>query len=290
MRAWLVAARPPTLLASVSPVLVGTGAAVGAGAFRADAFVVTLATALLLNIAVNFANDASDHARGADTEHRIGPRRAVAGGLLTPRQVWAGTAVVVALAAAGGVYLAIISGWLIIVIGVAALVAAFAYTGGPWPYGYHGLGELSVFLFFGVAAVTGSRYVHDATIPADALALSVPVGLLAAAILVANNVRDIDTDRLAGKRTLAVMLGRDRTRGLFAALIGTAFVAVAAFAATGVTSPWTLLALAAVPLAVRPAAVVGTEVTGPPLIAALQATARLHLAVGVLLGLGAALG
>jgi 1,4-dihydroxy-2-naphthoate polyprenyltransferase len=290
VRPWLLAARPRTLLASISPVLVGTGSAVGAGTFRADAFVVTLATALLLNIAVNFANDASDHARGADTAHRIGPPRAVANGLLTARQVWAATAVVAALAVAGGIYLAAISGWLIIVIGVAALVAAFGYTGGPWPYGYHGLGEVSVFLFFGVAAVTGSRYAHDATIAVDALSLSVPVGLLAAAILVANNVRDIETDRAAGKRTLAVVLGRDRARTLFTGLVVVAFLSTAGFAAAGLIPSWTWLSLAAAPLAAHPIAVVGTEIAGPPLIAALVATARLHLVVGALLALGAALG
>jgi 1,4-dihydroxy-2-naphthoate polyprenyltransferase len=288
VRAWLVAARPPTLLASVAPVLVGGGVAVGDGVFRLDAFLVTLATAVALNIAVNFANDASDHARGADTAHRVGPPRAVAGGLLTARQVWIGTAVVVALACVGGIYLASISGWPIIVVGAVAIVAGFTYTGGPWPYGYHGLGEVSVFAFFGPAAVVGSRYVHDATISPEAALLAVPVGLLAAAILVANNVRDLDTDDAAGKRTVAVILGRRRARRLFAGLIAGAFVAIGAFALAGLTSPWTLAALAAAPLAASPIRVVGVETAGPPLIAALKATARLHLAVGVLLAIGAA--
>jgi 1,4-dihydroxy-2-naphthoate polyprenyltransferase len=288
VRAWLVAARPPTLLASVAPVLVGGGVAVGDGVFRLDAFLVTLATAVALNIAVNFANDASDHARGADTAHRVGPPRAVAGGLLTARQVWIGTAVVVALACVGGIYLASISGWPIIVVGAVAIVAGFTYTGGPWPYGYHGLGEVFVFAFFGPAAVVGSRYVHDATISPEAALLAVPVGLLAAAILVANNVRDLDTDDAAGKRTVAVILGRRRARRLFAGLIAGAFVAIGAFALAGLTSPWTLAALAAAPLAASPIRVVGVETAGPPLIAALKATARLHLAVGVLLAIGAA--
>jgi 1,4-dihydroxy-2-naphthoate polyprenyltransferase len=290
VKAWLVAARPPTLLASVAPVLVGGGVAVGDGVFRWDAFLVTMAAAVALNIAVNLANDASDHARGADTAHRVGPPRAVASGLLTARQVWLGTAVVVALACVGGVYLAAISGWPILAVGAVAIVAGFTYTGGPWPYGYHGLGEVSVFAFFGPAAVVGSRYVHDATLSSEAALLAVPVGLLAAAILVANNVRDLDTDGAAGKRTAAVLLGRHRARRLFDTLIAGAFVTIGVFALAGLTAPWTLAGLAAAPLAVRPIRVVGVETAGPPLIAALRATARLHLAVGILLAVGAAVG
>ena len=159
MRAWLVAARPPTLLAATAPVLVGAGLARADGVFRLDAFAATLAAAVLINIAANFANDASDAARGADTADRIGPPRAVATGMLTARQVWTGTAIVVAAAAALGVYLAWISSWIVIAIGAAAIVAMLGYTGGPWPYGYHGLGEVFVFVFFGLAAVVGSRYV-----------------------------------------------------------------------------------------------------------------------------------
>jgi 1,4-dihydroxy-2-naphthoate polyprenyltransferase len=290
VKTWLVAARPPTLLASVAPVLVGGGVAVGDGVFRWDAFLVTMVTAVALNIAVNFANDASDHARGADTAHRVGPPRAVASGLLTARQVWIGTAVVVALACVGGIYLAAISGWPILALGAVAIIAGFTYTGGPWPYGYHGWGEMSVFTFFGLAAVVGSRYVHDATISAEAALLAVPVGLLATAILVANNVRDLDTDGAAGKRTAAVLLGRHRARRLFETLIAGAFVTIGVFALAGLTAPWTLAGLAAAPLAVRPIRVVGVETAGPPLIAALRATARLHLAVGILLAIGAAVG
>ncbi|MBI5156383.1 MAG: 1,4-dihydroxy-2-naphthoate octaprenyltransferase, partial [Acidimicrobiia bacterium] len=208
MNPWLVAARPPTLLAAVAPVLVGGGLAWGDGAFRLDAFAVTLITAVAINIAANFSNDASDARRGADGPHRIGPPRAVASGLLTARRVWAATAVVLALAAAGGLYLAWISDWRLLVVGAAAIVATLTYTGGPWPYGYRGLGEVFVFGFFGLFAVVGSRFVHDATITAEAWLLAVPVGFLVTAILVANNVRDIDTDRTAGKRTLAVRLGR----------------------------------------------------------------------------------
>jgi 1,4-dihydroxy-2-naphthoate octaprenyltransferase len=289
VNAWLVAARPPTLLASVSPVLVGSGLAAGQGAFRWDAFLVLLVTAVLLNVAVNFANDASDAARGADTEHRIGPPRAVAGGLLTARQVWTGTALVLALACAGGIYLAVISGPLILWIGAAAIVALLAYTGGPWPYGYHGLGEVFVFVFFGLAAVVGSRYAHDATVPPEAWLLAAPVGFLVTAILVANNIRDLETDRAAGKRTLAVILGRRGTRNLYAILVFGAFGLIGALAGAGLVPRWALISLAALPLAIDPVRVVATERAGPRLITALKATARLHLVVGVLLGVGVAL-
>ena len=169
-RAWLLAARPPTLLAAVAPVLVGSGLAVDDGVFRLDVFVVTLVTAVLLNIGVNFANDASDAARGADTPDRIGPPRAVAGGLITERAMWRGVAVVFGLAVTGGVYLTAVAGPWIVVIGVASIAAALGYTGGPVPYGYRALGEVFVFVFFGLVATVGSRFVHDSTAPADAIA------------------------------------------------------------------------------------------------------------------------
>ena len=286
MRAWLVAARPPTLLAAVAPVLVGSGLAAADDVFRWDAFAAALTAAVLINLAANFANDASDAKRGTDLADRIGPPRAVATGLLTARQVWRGTAIAVALAAVIGAYLAWISSWVIIVIGVAAILAMLGYTGGPWPYGYRALGELFVFTFFGPVAVVGSRYVHDTTAPLDAWLLAVPVGFLVTAILVANNVRDIDTDRATGKRTLAVVLGREATRVLFAALILSAFVLVAVFAAVGATGVWTLIALLALPLAVQPIRLVSTKVDGPSLISALKANARLHAIVGLLLAVG----
>jgi 1,4-dihydroxy-2-naphthoate octaprenyltransferase len=288
VKAWLVAARPPTLLASVAPVLVGSGLAHGQGVFRWDAFGVLLGTAVLLNVAVNFANDASDHARGADTAERLGPPRAVASGLLTARQVWIGTAVVLAAACAGGLYLTAISGPLILVIGAAAIVAALAYTGGPWPYGYHGLGEVFVFVFFGLAAVAGSRYAHDATVPSQAWLVAIPVGFLVTAILVVNNIRDLDTDRAAHKRTLAVVIGRRATTALYGGLVFGAFVAIAAFAGFGWIPRWSLLALAPLPLAIFPVRTVAATSAGPALIRALKATAVLHLLVGALLGVGLA--
>ncbi len=286
MKAWLVAARPPTLLAAVAPVLVGRGLAAAEDVLRWDAFVAVLAGAVLINLAANFANDASDAKRGTDTADRIGPPRPVATGLLTARQVWTGAAIVVGLAAVLGAYLAWISSWVIIVIGVASVLAMLGYTGGPWPYGNRALGELFVFTFFGPVAVVGSRYVHDTAAPLDAWLLAIPVGFLVTAILVTNNVRDIDTDRVVGKRTLAVVLGRTATRVLFAALIIGAFVLIAVFAAVGATQAGTLLALLALPLALQPIRIVSTKVDGPSLISALKANARLHVIVGLLLAIG----
>jgi 1,4-dihydroxy-2-naphthoate octaprenyltransferase len=287
--AWLIAARPATLLASVAPVFVGTGIAVGDDAFRPGVFAVTLATAVALNLAANFANDASDAARGADSQARIGPPRAVAGGLLTAPQVWRATAIALVAAVGGGVYLALEAGWVVIPIGVASIAALLTYTGGPRPYGYRGLGELFVFAFFGPIAVVGSRFVHDGQAPAAAWILAVPVGLLAAAILTANNVRDIDSDRAAHKRTLAVLLGLDAARRLYAAQLLGAFTMIAIGGAIEWTPRPTLMALTALPMAAAPIRVVFRETAGPPLIAALKATARLLMLVGVLLAVGAAI-
>ena len=286
MRAWLVAARPSTLLAAVAPVLVGSGLAAAADVFRWDAFAAALAGAVLINLAANFANDASDAKRGADSDSRIGPPRAVATGLLTTRQVWTATAIVVGIASGLGIYLASISSWAIIAVGAASILAMLGYTGGPMPYGYRALGEVFVFLFFGLAAVVGSRFVHDATAPRDAWLLAIPVGFLATAILVANNVRDIETDERAGKRTLAVVLGRPATRILFGSLIMGAFGLTAVFAATGWTARGSLIALVALPLAYSPIRTVATSIDGPQLIGALRANARLHLIFGILLAVG----
>jgi len=203
--------------------------------------------------------------------------------------MWLGVVSVFGLAMAGGIYLMVIAGWVIVAIGSISLIAALGYTGGPVPYGYRGLGELFVFVFFGLIATVGSRYVHDQTAPLDAWLLAIPIGMLVTAILVANNVRDVDTDRETGKRTLAVMLGREWTRHLFALLVYGSFVLIALFGALEWTPRPTLLALAALPLAYLPVRNVYRETAGPALIAALKANARLHLVVGALLALGAAL-
>lgn len=289
VRPWLMAARPPTLWAAVAPVLVGGGLAADDGVFRWDVFLVTLAASVLINIGVNFANDASDAHRGTDTSERIGPTRAVASGLIAARTMWIGVAVVFGLAATAGLYLTWVAGWPILAIGAASLIAALGYTGGPRPYGYRGLGELFVFVFFGLVATVGSRYAHDSSAPLDAWLLAIPIGMLVTAILVANNVRDIDTDRSTEKRTLAVMLGRAATRHLYAVLMLGGFPLIALFAVAGWTPGLTAISLAALPLAIPPVRTVYRETTGPALISALQGNARLHVVVGALIGLGAAL-
>ena len=218
-RLWLLAARPRTLPAAVAPVLVGTALALTDDVFRPLAFVAALVGSVFIQIGTNLSNDYSDARRGADTEDRLGPVRVTAGGLLPPRRVLVGTYLAFGIAVAAGAYLAAVAGWELLVVGVLSILAGVLYTGGPRPYGYEGLGELFVFLFFGVVAVVGSYYVQTEELVWEAFALSVPVGLLAAAILVVNNVRDVDTDRRAGKRTLAVKLGRERARGLFVAML-----------------------------------------------------------------------
>ena len=290
IRTWINAARPHTLWAAVAPVVAAGGLAAGDDAFRWDAAVVAGIGAIAIQIAANFANDASDAKRGADTEARIGPTRAVASGLLTSRQVWIATWVAFGVAALTGVYLAIISSWVILVIGVASVVAALTYVGGPSPYGYRGLGEVFVFVFFGVVATVASRFVHDSTAPLDAWLISIPIGFIVTAILVANNYRDIETDGATGKRTLAVIMGRHRTVQLFAALVYGSFVVIAVAAAAGPIPRWSLLALLAVPLGVPLVRTLGSTESGPELIGVLQGTARLHLVVAGLIALGALIG
>ena len=287
---WVLAARPRTLWAAVAPVLVGSGLAFGSGVFRADATAAALICGLCFQVAANFANDASDARRGADPETRLGPTRVVATGLLTSRQVWIAAWAMFATAAACGLYIASITSWVLVGVGAIAILATIAYTGGPSPYGYRGLGEVSVFIFFGLVATVGTRYAHDGTAPLEAWLLAIPVGLTAAAILVANNVRDIDTDAAAGKRTLAVKLGRDRARALYTAIVGAAFVVTAGTSFVGVVPPWTALALLAAPLALPLISTIRSTTEGPALISVLEGTARLHLLVGIGLAAGASIG
>ena len=287
---WVLASRPRTLWAAFAPVLVGCGLAIGSGVFRADAMVAALICALTLQVAANFANDASDARRGADPETRIGPTRAVATGLLTSRQVWAGVWVMFGIAGVCGLYVASITSWAVVGVGAIAILATMTYTGGPSPYGYRGLGEISVFVFFGLVATVGSRYAHDGTAPLEAWLLAVPIGLTASAILVANNVRDIATDSEAGKRTLAVMLGRERACSLYVLLAAGSFVVAAVTAAIGFTPRWTALALIVSPLVLPLIRTIRSATDGPALIMVLEGTARLHLLVGIGLGIGAAIG
>ncbi|MEJ7716089.1 MAG: 1,4-dihydroxy-2-naphthoate polyprenyltransferase [Thermoleophilaceae bacterium] len=213
LSAWVVAARPRTLPAAIAPVLVGTALAISMDDFGPVAFLAALVGSVFLQVGTNLSNDYSDARRGADTEDRLGPVRVTAGGLMPPRRVLAGTYIAFGVATVAGIVLTVIAGPEMLAVGAASILAGVLYTGGPRPYGYAGLGELFVFVFFGVVAVVGSFYVQTEDLPWEAFALSVPVGLLAAAILVVNNVRDIDTDRRAGKRTLAVKVGRGGAGG-----------------------------------------------------------------------------
>ncbi len=283
---WVLAARPATLPAAVAPVLVGSALAQWAGVFRWDALAVILFAALAIQVGVNFANDLADASRGADTEDRIGPQRAVASGLLTPTQMRWGIAAAFGLAAVAGLYLAWLAGWVIIVIGGASIVAALGYTSGPYPYGYNGLGEVFVFVFFGLVATVGTRYVYDRTAPAEAWWCGVAMGLLASAILVANNVRDIETDRAVGKRTLAVIMGADASRRFFAVLVVGALLTVPAAVLVGVLPVWSLTALVALPRAGLLISAMNAASDGPSLIEVLKGTARLQLVFAVLLSLG----
>src|SRR5215218_7230853 len=246
-----MAARPRTLPAAIAPVLVGTALAIHDDEFRALAFLAALLGSILIQVGTNLSNDYSDARRGADTDDRLGPVRVTAGGLVPPKQVLMATYVTFGLAVACGVYLVAVAGIELLFVGIASIAAGVLYTGGPRPYGYEGLGELFVFLFFGIAAVTGSTFAQIESWPWEAFVLAVPVGLLAAAILVVNNVRDMDTDKRAGKKTLAVRLGRERGRALYGAMLYGSYLVAPLPSLSGPLSPWLMLSWATLPLAVK---------------------------------------
>jgi 1,4-dihydroxy-2-naphthoate octaprenyltransferase len=286
VRIWLVAARPRTLPAAIAPVLVGTALAGFGHVFHPLRFLAALLGAIFIQVGTNLSNDYSDARRGADADDRLGPVRVTAGGLVPPKQVLVATYVSFGLAVLAGVYLIVVAGWLLLVIGAASILAGVLYTGGPRPYGYEGLGELFVFLFFGIVAVAGSFFVQVRHLHWEAFALSVPVGLLAAAILVVNNIRDIDSDRRASKRTLAVKLGRVRTRWLFAGIVYLAFLLAPITWIFGPVKPWVMLTWLALPLATALVRIVRTCTDGPSLNGALARSGMLQLAFCVLLSAG----
>ncbi len=302
---WLEAARPRTLPAAVVPVLVGTAAAATpVGELSWSRAALALVVALSLQVAVNYANDLFDGISGVDTEDRVGPRRAVASGLVTPGAMKIATVAALAVAAVAGLALAALVGWELLLVGALAILAALGYSGGRRPYASMGLGEVFVFVFFGLVATVGSQYVQDEAIAPRAVIAAVAVGALATALLVVNNLRDIPTDEAAGKRTLAVRLGEQRTVHLFTGLIwsAAAIAGLLAFPAQQARDLGPLLALLAVPLAGRATSLVHTAARaeqpdaetapgrerGPLLIAALGATGRYQLAIGLLLALGLA--
>jgi 1,4-dihydroxy-2-naphthoate polyprenyltransferase len=282
---WLAGARPRTLPAALAPVLVGTGAAAALDGFRLSTALLALVVALALQVAVNYANDYSDGTRGTDAD-RVGPMRLVGSGAASPWAVLVAAMLSFAVAAVAGLVLAALTSWWLVAVGAVCILAAWTYTGGPIPYGYRALGEVFVFVFFGLVAVVGTTYVQTGTLEGLAFAVAVPIGLLIVAILVVNNLRDIDGDALVGKRTLAVLLGERGTRWAFAGLFGVALLVVVA---VGVVRPWVLITLLAVPVGVPPLRTVLGGGRGPALIAALGGTGRLTLVTGVLLAAGLAL-
>jgi 1,4-dihydroxy-2-naphthoate polyprenyltransferase len=277
MRIWIMAARPRTLPAAIAPVLVGTAAAVEwAGRLpRFGAFVAALVGSVFIQIGTNLANDHSDAKRGADTADRLGPVRVTSSGLVAPQRVLTATWVAFGVAVACGIYLTVVAGIAILLIGALSIAAGVLYTGGPRPYGYAGLGEVFVFLFFGLVAVNGSYYVQVEELAALPLGLSIAVGFLATAILVVNNVRDLETDRRAGKMTLAVRMGRRNAVGLYRMLVLGGFVVLAIAVVAGGGSLLPLIGLLALPLAVPPLRAMSNRSDGPALNEALAQTGAL---------------
>ena len=281
-RVWLLAARPATLAAAIAPVLVGTGLALHGGQeLHEHIFIPILLAALLIQIGTNFANDVFDFRRGADTAERLGPLRVTQGGLVSPRQMLTATYLTFGLAALIGVYLIAIGGWPILLIGLACIMAGVAYTGGPWPYGYHALGDVVCFLTFGVLAVLGTAYLQSQAItPLDVWA-TLPVGCLVTAILIVNNLRDIDTDRRTGKVTLAVRLGRRGTRLEYALCVAVAYLVILGIGLAGMVGAWWWLPLLSLPLGAWLVRFV-SRTEGRPLNQALKRTGQLHLLFAVL--------
>ena len=285
LSAWLLAARPKTLPAAIAPVIVGSAVAWAQDGFDLLTAFAALAVALLLQIGANLANDVADFRQGADTPDRLGPIRVTQSGLLSAEQVTAATIAVLIAAAVPGLYLVWHGGPLLALLGVLAVVAAVAYTAGPKPFGYIGLGELFVFLFFGPVAVAGTAYAMTQAVTPLAVAASIPIGCLVAAILVVNNLRDLDTDRAAGKRTVAVRLGPDATRGEYAVLLAVAHATPIALWLTGLTGPWPLLAWSTAPIGAVLIRQTRT-VTGRALNPVLAGTARLCLWFALAFGAG----
>ena len=292
MRIWLNAARPRTLPAAIAPVLVGTAAAYveADGMARWGAFVAALVASILIQIGTNLANDYSDARRGADSADRLGPVRVTSAGLVTPRRVLVATWIAFGIAALLGIYLAFVAGPIILLVGALSIAAGVLYTGGPRPYGYAGLGEVFVFLFFGLVSVNGSYYVQLEEITRFSFGLSVAVGCLSTAILVVNNTRDMDTDRRAGKNTLAVRMGRKRSRNFYMYLVLAAFIALVITVVRN-GGPWpALLGLLALPMTYKPIKAMRTRTDGPSLNAALAQTGAALGVFSLLISIGLVIG
>ena len=284
-RAWGLAIRPKTLPAAASGVVMGCALAWRDGVFQFGPALACLLAALLLQIGSNLANDVFDFERGTDTPERLGPTRVTLAGMLTPGQVKMGMVVVFGAAALLGLYLAFVAGWPVIWIGLAAILAAVAYTGGPFPLGYHGLGEVFVFIFFGVAAVAGTYFVQAGSVTPAAWWMTVPPGLIVTAILIVNNLRDIENDSKGGKHTVAVRLGERNTRMEYLLCMLGAYVVIPVAAWLGLVPWFSLLAWGSLPLAIKSTRVVFRE-RGRPLNAALAATGQTALVFSLLFWLG----
>ncbi|MEM9596908.1 MAG: 1,4-dihydroxy-2-naphthoate polyprenyltransferase [Acidobacteriota bacterium] len=283
--AWILASRPPTLGAAVVPVFVGGACAFAVDGLRWGPVLVALFSAIWIQIGTNFANDVFDYEKGADTEDRLGPTRAVQAGLLTAEQVRRGMWVSFAIAFVGGLYLTWAGGWPLIVIGVASILSGIAYTGGPYPLGYNGLGDVFVMIFFGFVAVCGTVWVSALTLPELAWWASIPPGALATAILVVNNVRDRPTDILVGKRTLAVRFGRGAGIAEYVLLVAASYATPVLLLLRGLAGPWALLPLLTLPLGAAEIRRLTTR-EGPALNPVLVGTARLLVVFGVLFAAG----
>jgi len=288
MRIWLMAARPRTLPAAIAPVLVGTAAAVQwlGHLSRWGAFFAALIGSIFIQIGTNLANDYSDAKRGADTADRLGPVRVTASGMVTPQRVMRATWIAFAVAVVCGIYLTAVAGPVILLIGILSIAAGVLYTGGPRPYGYAGFGEVFVFLFFGLVAVNGSYYVQLEELDALPLGLSISIGFLATAIIVVNNVRDVETDRRAGKNTLAVRVGREAAVRLYGTLVLGAFVVLPIALVAGEASMLPLIGLLAAPLAVKPYRTLQERRDGPALNGVLAATGGVLAVFSVLVTIG----
>ena len=287
---WIHALRIPTLAASVVPVVVGSALAWRHGAFHLGIALAALVGAVAIQIGTNLANDLYDFRKGADSGARLGPPRVLPRGWLSPRAVRDAMLGSFGLATLAGLYLVYRSGWPVVAIGLVSIASGVAYTAGPFALAYVGLGDLFVFLFFGLVAVVGTYYVQAGVIHPEALLAAIPVGALATAILVVNNARDIDTDRAAGKRTLAVLLGRSGARGEFVGLLLGAYGIPLGLWAQGLRSAWILLPLATVALATQATQAMLEREDGAALNRALIDTARLHAIFGLLFAIGIALG
>jgi 1,4-dihydroxy-2-naphthoate octaprenyltransferase len=286
--AWWLAMRPATLTASAAPVLVGTGAAWADGKFAIWPAIAALVGASLLQVGANFANDVFDFERGADTHDRLGPQRATQQGWISAGQMKRAMWLAFAGALLTGIYLTAEAGWPVMALGLTSIAAAYLYTGGPKPYGYLGLGDLAVFVFFGFGAVAGTYFVQAHSVSILAWLASIPIGALATAILVVNNLRDIETDARAGKNTLAVRLGDRTTRGYYLLLLAVAYLVPALLWWRGLADAWVLLPWFSLPLALRLARRMRHE-RGLALNGCLVRTARLEVVFGLLFAIGLAL-